>query len=440
MKLETEQRQTQDLLADLAQARDEITALMDDYGAAFPTYQQVTGDLMLMRDKIAFLSNVMRQTMDVTLPNTADTEETAVALLMTEASNWGIVKNFLWLSTAPMALSITANLIARTKWVKAGGKFTRMAKWSNGLKIVRFAKFAGPVALAMEIGLWAYSEGQAKLVNADLRESIKEMRVSKDKAKAELAELKEQTRKAKADKAAMLKEAGVATVDEYVVKLKEAFVDAGALQETFNITRRMLNKGMDPSLVVELVEKADETLVARIAKRLEAEKQFVDGGSIEAVAASLDLEPEQAAEIGALVDARDAYVRGKTQLEIAELTGISNGSYIGIEETLDRAMSENWTTIESGDNFDILVQETLTRADAYADLNTELRAKTDLSAGQDVGALATKFGIDRAEVVLWASQLPLQQEEARKLRADGARTVQDIASETRLPQAMVTTV
>lgn len=454
MIIKTEQGQTPELLADLNAARAEVEKVYEDYDTAYPAYDLVRSDLNIMEEKIKYLADIMRQTMDVTLPDTTDAEEDAVEILMAEGTTFGLIKNIAWLGTAPLAISLVADAAAGTKWAQSGGKWVKSGgKWVKTGKVVRFAKWTkaskafsfmskagkvlGPAALAMEIGLFAWAEGRAKQVNEDLRDSIKKMKEAKHKAEGELAKLRDKTRKATKARDALLAEAGAKDVGEYSYMMQSAFGDAGRMKEAFTIARNMLRKGMDKDFVLSVVAAADADLLDKIETRIAAETRLAANENPDDVAAALGLDDAQIAEIAALVDARDAYLRGVVQTQILDEIGIAPGTYREVETNMDAALANGWADIEGDAPLDDLAHDMLARADALEDLRTELRAKDQIAAGKDLDAIAAALSVPRAQLVLWSSQKVLQLEEARLLKQDPENAPDEVAAETRLSRALV---
>ncbi len=428
---------TDDLLADLNIKKAEIDAHSRLYTETYDAYREIVGDLDLMEAKLAFVGGLMRQQMDLVLPETGDVEKDALAILFAETSPVGVVKNILWLTTAPMAASMVANFAVYMNMASGTGKVAKFAKASKAFKLVRFAKFTGPVALALEAVMLVWNEAQARIVNDDLRAVIAEANAASKQAGREVEKLEAAKASAFNQRRDLLAEAGVGTVPAYVEKLNLAIVDLGRQKVAMSVGRKMLRAGLEHSVILTLVDGMTEDLLSSIAARLKAEVLIAGGSTLPRVATETDLTEAQVSEISTVVNARDAYVRGMEEEAILEQIGIPQGTYDEIEEMLDPKLSDSWEEIEGDLALDTLANALILRADALHDLRAELEAKTQLAAGADIGDLAAQHGKERNEIAAWASALPLQREHARTLKQVKDADLSDIASECRLPLAMV---
>lgn len=438
--IKPESWKTGDLTAELQDMKAKIDEQGQVYSALYNDYREVVGDLDLMEAKLAFVGGLMRQQLDLTLPDTSDAEEDAMAILFSESSPLGVAKNILWLTTAPMAISMVANFAVYTNLASKTGKVAKFAKASKAFKIVRFAKFAGPVALALELAFMVWNEAQAHIVNDDLREAINEARAASKQAGREVNKLRAAFASAKNQRRDLLAEADVGTVPAYVEKLNLAIVDLGRQKVAMSVGRKMLRAGLEHAVILSLVDGMSEDLLASIATRLKAEVLIAGGSSPAEVATETGLDDTQVAQIARVIDARDAYVRGLDEATLLEEIGVAQGTYDEIEETLDPKLSESWGEIEGDLALDTLANALILRTAALQDLRIELAVKTQLAGGATVGDLATQHGKSRDTIVAWSSALPVQREQAHLRKQGNDTDLADIAADCRLPLAMVAAI
>jgi hypothetical protein len=429
---------TDKLLSDLEKQRTALEQLHADSVGKGIELSEVVSNLQLMEEKTFFFAEMVDKTQGVFVPPPKGVAEVGMLAIQKHVfGNLSRFSNVAGLLAAPLVVDIVFRAGTYAGKISKVGRVSRVMKHARYAKVMKFAKGAMVLAVAAEVASLVINMVASRQMNDQLRAELKDLRAKTAKGRKDYQTLVAGLADAKAQRDELLAQAGVSTPEEYVQTINEALAQMGRQKANFDTARRMLQHKMPDDVILSMLNGLSEEALALIKTRLQAESLLAAGQSQVDVAAQIGLDPEQVAEIALVVDARNALVRGLSVEEVADSMNIGPGLLEDVDDMLDEALPDNWAKIEGDGSLDSLAADMLLSEAALAALRTELKAKSLLHTGTGVGPVSESLGVDRDEVVGWASELPVAAEAARNQRTQGMTEPSELAAANRLPLAMV---
>lgn len=429
---------TDDLMAELDRQRDEMRALHAQSVEKGLELSEVVAHLQLMEEKTVFFAEMVEKTEGVFVPPKKGEGEVGMSHIQTLVfDNMSKFSNLTALLGAPIMIDLMFRAGLGTGFVSTTGRVSRVMKGGKYLKVMKFAKGALALTVAVELAGFVMNMIASKEMNEKLRVELGKLEKEAAKGRKQHAQLVAGLADAKKQRDTMLAQAKVKTPEDYVRVINEGLAEMGRQKANFDTARRMLQHGMDTTMILSMLDNMAPETLDLIAMRLKAETMLAAGQPVVDVGAELGLSEDQMGEIAAVVDARDAIIRGDTPAEIADMLTISIGMLNDVDEALDDALPDLWSEIEGTGPLAPHAARLLARVPALEDLRAEIKGKALLSQNGPIGEVSAQTGASRKTVVEWASALPVAREEAMMLQAQGITDPEDVAAATRLPLALV---
>lgn len=429
---------TDKLLADLEKQRNALMNLHADSVEKGVELSTVVSDLQLMEEKTLFFAEMVDKTQGVFVPPAkGDTEIGMLAIKKHVFGNLSKFSNIAGLLAVPLVIDIVFKTNAYFSKIGKVGRVAKVMKHTRYLKVMKFAKGALVLAVAAEVALLVINMVASKQMNDQLRAELKELSKKTAKGKKDYKGLMAGLADATAQRDEMLAQAGVSTPEEYVRTINEGLAQMGRQKANFDTARRMIQHKMPDDMILSMLDGMSKEALDLIKTRLKAEILLAAGKPREEVVTQVGLDLDQVSEIALVIQARNALVRGMTLEQVAESIEIGPGLLDDTDDMLDEVLPDHWAEIESTESLTELAGKLLIAEAALNDLRKELKGKSLLSSGTDIGAVSESLGIAREMVVSWASVLPLGLEAARNLRAQGVDDPAELAAANRLPLAVL---
>lgn len=430
----SEPGKTDALMQDLNEARGELAELHADSVQKGLELSSVVADLQLMEEKTAFFAEMVEKTQGVFVPPPEGDAEKGINTLRAHVFGpLDTAASVISLLALPVVVQFVFVVGQKTKFISKTGRVAKMMKQTRFLKVMKFAKGALVLALAVEAVEVILKIMSSKKMNDALRSELRNLDAKVVKGNRDYKALKAGLADARAQRDQMLADVGADTPEDYVRAVNEGLAQLGRQKANFDTCRRMLVHGMPDDMILDMVEGVTKEALADLKTRLDAETRVAAGKTPAVVAGELGLDTTQIDQIVRVVDTRDALVRGDTKEEILEDIGIGPGLLDDADDMLDEALPKHWADIDGNAPLDALAAKLVLRLPALESLRRELQGKRRILAGEDIGVISEAMSQPREDVVSWASALPLVQEAARAMAQSGEDDPASLAAANRLP-------
>lgn len=323
--------------------------------------------------------------------------------------------------------------------VGKAGFLARNPKAARVAKISKIGKGLGAVGLAILAVSAGIAIGNAKQMNDYYKSRKAEMDKQVAEANTAAAELETAITETNEAIAAMLEEADVTTVEDYVIALNEALADIGREAAHASTARRMLIDGMRPNMVARYVPGMKEAAVKTLDQRIRAERAILSGASEADALQASGLSAVRLSAVRRVLDIRGMLLSGLDATAVAKDAGYSHALVQGEQERLEDDLKLVWQ-----DLFDLATaaktaESLLVHEADVINLTKELQAKSALHEGATTTQVAGNFQLDEARVVDWAETLADDITDAREqLATKPPRPAIEVAIYSRLPLSLLT--
>lgn len=421
--------QTDALLARLEEARIELAQATETLRIEEDLRDAVLLDLRAMGAKTIVLTALMTQ-IALTAPPRPGPEE--LDHLKREDALYDPLNTAMMSAGGLMLAAMLPGVAASTIKMISMGKFLGNA--SKGKTLLRFGKPAkGTAVLAGAIFLveTIIKMIHAQKLNAEIEKSRRALKEKIGEANSAYGKVAFQRAEAEALRAEMLRDAGTATVQGFLVAMNQAIADVSAKAALIDVCRNLLHSGQDAQTVAMIVQ-FDIEVVERIQRRLLIEASVISGQDL---AGALDITLVERRATERVLAVRGDAARGFDDAELVAVHGVTDAVADVQIEIAENALKRYWDQLPEIEDFDTLAAKTLIPAAALRLLCQEMPVRAALWSGQSLEEVAranTQAPPKRVEALALALA-------AGRDRLDRGGLPQDEAAlHLRLPQTALT--
>lgn len=422
---------TDQLLAGLEAARIELATANEELAVEEDARDLILADLRMMGAKTIVLTSLATEIALIAPPVSGSEEE---AHLQRQKDFYDPLGHALLATGGVMLAAMLPGMAASTIKMVSMGRF--LSKASKGKTLLRFSKVAkGTAVLATAIFLveTIIKMIHAEELNAEIKASREELREKIAKANRACAKVSLQRSEAEALRSEMLSEAGVKTVQEFLISMNQAIADVSAQAALVTVARNLLQAGQGTDLVTRLVQ-LDPEIVARIDRRLGIERALVAGETVTAIADETGADPFEVRVVDRVLAVRGDAARGFGDDALARRHGVTEAVADQQIEIADTELEKHWDGFPDGAVFADLARATLIPEDALRLLAAETLARADLWAGQTIEDVAAAHpDIASARIEALADDIT----DGRALVASGDLERDELAVKLRLPAVSI---